>query len=103
MKTVSTQVDSTSQAMNKAADTAQNGMTVVGQHFDKLGTSLKSHVEELEKQVSSLLTDYSERVHSQTHNRMDEWNTQTNKYIGSMTDAVRAINDVVDDIDGKIK
>ena len=103
MKTVSSQVDLTSQTMNRAADTAQSGMTAVGQHFDKLGTSLKTHVEELELHVSLLLTDYSERVHSQTHNRMDEWNTQTNKYIGSMTDAVRAINDVVDEMDGKLK
>jgi polyhydroxyalkanoate synthesis regulator phasin len=103
MENVSSQIDSTSQAMNKAADTAQNGMTVVGQHFDKLGVSLKTHVEELEQQVATLLEDYSGRVHSQTNNRMDEWNTQTNKYIGSMTDAVRAINDVVDEMDGKLK
>lgn len=103
MNSISSQIDSTANAMNQAADSAQNGMTTVGQHFDKLGASLKSHVEELEQQVAQLLEQYSDRVSSQTSMRLDQWNTQTNNYIGSMTDAVRAINDVVDEIDGKVR
>jgi hypothetical protein len=102
MSSVTSQIDVTAQAMNQAAEKAQNGMSVVGGHFEKLSQSLKLHVEDLEKQVSGLLAEYSDRVNSQTANRLNEWNTQTNAYIGSMTDAVRAISDVVEEIDGKV-
>lgn len=102
MGSVSSQIDVTAQAMNQAADKAQSGLTAVSSHFDHLGDSLKLHVKDLEKQVSGLLSEYSDRVNSQTTTRLNEWNVQTNTYIGSMTDAVRAINDVVDEIDGKV-
>ena len=102
MSSVTSRIDTTAQAMNQAADKAQNGLTSVGAHFDTLGRSLTQHVEALEKQVAELLNDYSDRVNSQTGDRLGVWNKETNAYIGSMTDAVRAISDVVDEIDGKL-
>ena len=96
-------LNETAQSMNNAAEKAESGLVAVDRHFDSLGKSLREHVEGLESQVASLLNDYSERVQSQTVNRLNTWNEQTNTYIGSMTDAVRALNDVVDEIDGKVR
>jgi len=93
----------TSQSMISAATKAESGLSSVDTHFESLGRSMREHVEGLENQVANLLNDYSERVQSQTVNRLNTWNEQTNTYIGSMTDAVRALNDVVDEIDGKVR
>lgn len=91
-----------SNTLRDAADKADSGMSAVGKHFDSLGLSLRSHVEALESQVAELLKEYAERVQSQTINRLNTWNEQTNNYISSMTDAVRTLSSVVDEMDGKV-
>jgi len=100
---INSQIESTAQTMNNAAEKADSGFSAVDRHFDKLSQSLREHVQQLEEQVANLLNDYAERVQSQTVTRLNVWNENTNSYIGSMTDAVRALNDVVDEIDGKIR
>jgi polyhydroxyalkanoate synthesis regulator phasin len=95
-------LNSTATTLEDAAEKAGDGLSSVNSHFDNLTKSLSKHVNELEEQISNLLSDYSERVQSQTSDRMNVWNEQTNSYIGAMTDAVRVINDVVDEIDSKV-
>jgi len=41
-------------------------------------------------------------VQSQTIERLNIWNSQTNDYISLMTGAVRALNDVVDELENRI-
>lgn len=99
---INQQLNSTATTLEDAAEKAGDGLSSVNSHFDNLTKSLSKHVNELEEQISDLLSDYSERVQSQTSDRMNVWNEQTNSYIGAMTDAVRVINDVVDEIDSKV-
>jgi len=102
LDTTRQRLDETAQTMGRASERAEAGLTAVDKHFDSLGKSLRDHVEGLETQVAGLLNDYSERVQSQTVARLNTWNEQTSTYIASMTDAVRALNDVVDEIDSKV-
>lgn len=99
----SSKIESASISFDAAATKAEGGLTAVESHFDRLGQSLKAHVQDLEKQISTLLTEYAQQVQSQTSNRMNEWNGQTNQYISSMTDAVRTLSGVVDEIETKIR
>jgi len=95
-------MDVTATTMNNAAEKAENGLTAVDRHFNQLMQSLDNHIKQLNKQVVDLLDEYSERVKGQTVDRMNTWNEQSASYIGAMTDAVRTINAVVDEIDGKV-
>ncbi len=99
----SSKIESASLSFDSAATKAEGGLKAVDSHFDSLGNSLKVHVQDLEKHISTLLTEYSQQVQSQTSNRMNEWNGQTNQYISSMTDAVRTLSGVVDEIETKIR
>ena len=92
----------TAHTMDTAAEKAEAGLTSVDRHFDSLSKSLREHVEGLESQVAKLLKGYSDTVQAQTVKRLKTWNEETNTYISMMTDAVRALSDVVDEIDGKI-
>ena len=103
LEKINSRIEATAGTLNLASERAESGLTAVDRHFDKLGHSLREHVEQLEIRIASLLNDYSERVQAQTVSRMNTWNEETNKYISSMTDAVRALNDVVDEIDGKLR
>lgn len=99
---VASMVENASSQFNSAADKAENGLVSVDKHFDTLASSLRSHVQELEGQIASLLKDYSNQVQAQTENRMNLWNEHTNNYISTMTDAVQTLSGVVDEIDGKV-
>lgn len=103
LDTTRERITETAEIMGVAAEKAGAGLSAVEGHFDTLSKSLSDSVESLGNQVAELLKDYSERVQSQTVARLNTWNEQTNNYIGSMTDAVRALNNVVDEIDGKIR
>jgi len=95
-------LEATALTMDKAAEKADHGLSAVDRHFSQLMTSLETHLNSLNKQVASLLDDYSNKVKDQTVDRMTTWNEQTSTYIGHMTDAVRTLSAVVDEIDGKV-
>ena len=103
MRTVNTRIEETAGMMSRAAETAGTGLASVDTHFKQLGQSLREHVEQLEKQIANLLSEYSDRVKHQTGERLNVWNEQTNTYIGAMTSAVQTLNDVVDEIDNKVR
>lgn len=91
-----------STTLGEAAEKAESGFVAVDKHFNALAESLNAHLAEVQDQVSRLLSDYSERVQSQTVSRLNTWNEQTNNYISAMTDAVHTLSGVVDEIDGKV-
>ena len=85
--------------MATVGERADQGLTRVNQHFDKVSDSMKQHITELETQLAKLLTDYSNQVQTQTVDRLNVWNTQTQEYVGAMSDAVQALAGVVDEIE----
>jgi hypothetical protein len=78
---------------------ADQGLTKVNEHFDRVSESMKAHIKELEGQLANLLSDYSLQVRTQTTERLNVWNSQTQEYAGAMTDAVQALAGVVDEIE----
>lgn len=95
-------IENATSTLHQAASKAEGGLKAVDSHFDSLGNSLRHHVQELEKKVAGLLNEYSQQVQSQTTHRMNEWNAQTNQYTSSMTDAIRTLSGVVDEIETKV-
>ena len=95
-------ISTTAGVLNDAAGRAEHGFTAVDRHFTSLADSLKAHLSEVQLQVATLLSDYSERVKDQTVARLNTWNEQTAAYIGAMTNAVSTLNMVVDEIDSKV-
>lgn len=96
------QITHASGTLNEASGKAENGLTAVDKHFNMLLESLQTHLSQVQQQVAELLSDYSDRVKDQTVSRLNTWNEHTNNYISSMTDAVRTLSSVVDEIDGKV-
>ncbi|GAB2518690.1 anti-phage ZorAB system protein ZorA [Microbulbifer agarilyticus] len=99
---VSNTIGGATDNLMSAAEMAESGLGKVQESFNTLGQSMKQHVSELQDKMNSALKDYAEAVQAQTSNRMSAWNEQTNSYISSMTNAVSTINELVDEIDGKL-
>ena len=95
-------MSSVSGTLNDAAGKAEHGLTAVETHFNSLAKTLQQHLTEVQQQVAGLLSDYGDRVKDQTVTRLNTWNEHTNHYISAMTDAVKTLSSVVDEIDGKV-
>lgn len=85
-----------------ATESAERGFSIVHTHLNEFKKSMTNHVTELDEHIQKLLINYADQVQSQTTERLNIWNEQTNEYISLMTGAVRALNDVVDELETKI-
>ena len=85
-----------------ATESAERGFSIVHEHLDEFKKSMTNHVAELDEHIQKLLINYAAQVQSQTIERLNIWNSQTNDYISLMTGAVRALNDVVDELENRI-
>ncbi len=90
-----------SQTLLRATEHADSGFTALDQHLESFKAGLKSHINDLEGELSSLLKGYSEQVQNQTHTRLDEWNKQTREYTTTMKDVVGSMASVIDEIETK--
>lgn len=89
--------------LDKTAQQSTEGLQQVEQHFNALTERLKQHSEDFNEKVERLLSDYADQVSGQTSDRLNEWNKQTQDYTTTMTNAIQALNEVVEEIEGKIK
>ena len=88
--------------LDKTAKKSTEGLQQVEQHFNALTERLKQHNEEFSEKVARFLSDYADKVSGQTRERLNEWNKQTQEYTTTMTNAIQALNEVVEEIEGKI-
>jgi ABC-type transporter Mla subunit MlaD len=95
-------MDETASTLGTAAERADSGLSAVERHFSQLMEDLNKHLEGVNNQVTHLLDDYAAKVKDQTADRLNVWNEQTTEFMGAMTDSVRSISAVVDEIDGKV-
>lgn len=95
-------MDQTATKVQRAAESAESGLSAVDGHFNQLSTSLRDHVTQLEHQVASLLDEYASQVRAQTNERLNTWNEQTSRYTSDMTRAVQTLSNIVDDIETKV-
>ena len=102
IQSVNNRMEETVSTLGTAAEHADSGLAAVDRHFRQLMEDLNKHVEGVNNQVTHLLDEYAAKVKDQTVDRLNVWNEHTTEYIGAMTDAVRTISAVVDEIDGKV-
>jgi hypothetical protein len=54
------------------------------------------------KDVEKLMQNFGQQTQAQINTRLNEWNARTSEYTKTMTDAVKALASVVDEIEGKV-
>ncbi len=93
------QIEETRNGIKEASDAVVNGMTSAIDLNGEMQEKLKRHVEQLQKQVSDMLADYSSQVSTQTKDRLEEWNRQTREFCQAMYNVVSQINGIIGDIE----
>jgi len=63
---------------------------------------VESRYTDFSKNVAELMTDFGRQTQSQINDRLNEWNSQTSEYTRTMTDAIKALASVVDEIEVKV-
>lgn len=95
------QFEEVSKTLLNASEHAESGFTALDQHLEAFKNGLKTHINDLENELTKLLNGYSEQVQTQTFNRLNEWNEQTREYATTMKDVVETMASVVDEIETK--
>lgn len=95
-------MDSASIRLSETAEIAQASFRDLGNHQVEYQRALSEHVEQLEQQLDRILKEYSDQVRTQTIDRLNVWNQQTHEFATTMEKAVRAVSEVVDEIDDKV-
>ena len=94
---------SATDTLDKTAEKSTEGLQQVEQHFNALTERLKQDREDFSNRVAELLSNYTDQVRGQTSERLNEWNKQTQEYTTAMTRAIHALNEVVIEMEGKVR
>lgn len=92
------------EAVNTIDDTAKkstDGLAHVEKHFSQLAEDLNKQSDSFSTTVNTLLRNYAEQVTTQTRERLNQWNQQTSEFTTSMTTAVQALHDFIDELEAK--
>ena len=92
------EIRQTSETLRLAAQHAEKGFDSVDKNLNGFQEQMRSHVENMRERMRELMESFAESVKVQTTERFNEWNSQTAEYVSTMTNAVNAIADVVDDM-----
>ncbi|MBB2922998.1 anti-phage ZorAB system protein ZorA [Cellulomonas cellasea] len=86
------------QVLEQASRTLSGG-------FDGMRSAQEAFLADLQRQLaghtqqmSGWLTTYGDEVSKQTTKRMDEWNTQTERFTSTMLNATQALSDAIDEL-----
>ncbi|SHJ99666.1 hypothetical protein SAMN02745216_02669 [Desulfatibacillum alkenivorans DSM 16219] len=95
------QIETTRQGIKEASESVVDGMKSSIVQNRQLQDELKQHVEGLQKQVKTLLSEYSDQVNSQTVERLEEWNRQTRSFCSAMVNVVGQMNSVLAEMEDR--
>jgi methyl-accepting chemotaxis protein len=99
IRQVGERMERTSQDLSGSAEVANSGFERLREHHREFAQSLRSHVDDLNEQINRILQDYDNQVRETTTDRMNEWNRHTNTFTQQMTQTVRIMAQIVDDIE----
>ena len=88
--------------LKTVAQHAENAFQSMDTHMREYQAGLKKHVNDIELEMEKVLSRYADLVQQGTENRLSAWNSETSNYISMMTDAVTAIQAVVNDIESTV-
>jgi len=71
-------------------------------HQSAISEDVQDKYTDFSKDVEQLLQNFGQQTQAQINTRLNEWNARTSEYTKTMTDAVKALASVVDEIEGKV-
>lgn len=95
------EIHKASEVLNNAAQHAERGFDSVEKNLAGFQEKMSAHVEDMRAQMNEMMKNFAESVRVQTTERLREWNSQTAEYTQTMTNAIEAIADVVEEIETK--
>lgn len=101
-KNFSNEMNTTAQMLQLATEHADNGFNAVDRHLQTFQKAMESQVEDMQKSMQQLMSNFADQVRAQMVERIQVWTDETSKYTSVMSKAINTIADVVDDIDAKL-
>ncbi|TKF13391.1 hypothetical protein FCV66_13555 [Enterovibrio norvegicus] len=90
-------------ALNSTIETAGSSFDEMRNHQNEYLEALRRNVEDLAKQMTQLLSEFAHEAQTQTSDRLGHWNEQTAHFTTTMTNAMKTLAGVVDEMEGKLQ
>ncbi|UTF51783.1 anti-phage defense ZorAB system protein ZorA [Desulfomicrobium sp. ZS1] len=71
-------------------------------HQNTITEDVQDKYTDFSKDVEQLMQNFGQQTQTQINTRLNEWNAQTSQYTKTMTDAIKALANVVGDIEDKV-
>lgn len=71
-------------------------------NHETITANVYDRYKEFSSHVAELLEEFAQRTNTQVNDRLNQWNTQTSHYTSTMTTAITALSNVIDEIEGKV-
>lgn len=71
-------------------------------NHETITANVYDRYKEFSNHVNELLDEFAQRTNTQVNDRLNQWNTHTSQYTSTMTTAITALSNVVDEIEGKV-
>jgi len=98
------------QSFAEVGESIKDSSASVGGNFEQLNEKVQEHITHMEQSLRDYredsqrqLNEYAEKVTGTTGDRLNQWNEQTREFSSTLVQAVSSMNDMLDDIDEKLK
>lgn len=71
-------------------------------NHETITANVHDRYKDFSNHVNELLDEFAQRTNTQVNDRLNQWNTQTYQYASTMTNAITALSNVVEEIEGKV-
>lgn len=71
-------------------------------NHDTVTANVYDRYRDFSNHVAGLLEEFGQITQTQISDRLNQWNAQTSEFTSTMTTAVTALSNVVDEIEGKV-
>lgn len=98
---INDKIGSAAESIESASRNLAENIATNQQTQTKIIKNLDKQISNLEERQRAVLESYASQVDTQVKDRMSVWNQQTTQVLNSMTDTIKVLSDLIDEIESK--
>lgn len=86
-------------SLNKSSELSNRSFATLNNQFREMMDTIRAQTEEFSKELSAQMTQYHDSLSNVVNERMNEWNKQTSNYTNMMTNSIRSLGNIIEEIE----
>lgn len=86
-------------AIGKSSELSNRSFETLNAQFHAMMDSIRAQTEAFSKELSAQMSQYHDSLSNVVNERMNEWNKQTSNYTNIMTNSIRSLGNIIEEIE----